>query len=105
MVSRRGATTLGCLFMTLILVAAGFYGKRVARVYANFYAYQDAMDQQAHLAWSVPDDSIKKRLIAKADSLSLPAEASDITVQRTGRHISVMADYIEKVQLPGHVRS
>jgi hypothetical protein len=89
----------------VILVAAGYYGKRVAKVYANFYAYQDAMNQQAHLAWGVPDDSIKKRLIAKADSLSLPAEAFDITVQRTGRHISVMADYVEKVKLPGQVRS
>jgi hypothetical protein len=91
--------------MTIILVAVGFYGKRVGRVYANFYAYQDAMNQQAHLAWGVTDDSIRKRLIAKADSLNLPPEAADVTVQRTGRHISVMADYVEKVQLPGRVRS
>jgi hypothetical protein len=37
--------------------------------------------------------------------LNLPPEAADVTVQRTGRHISVMADYVEKVQLPGRVRS
>jgi hypothetical protein len=105
MVSRNGATTLGCLFMMMILVGAGYYGKRVAKVYSNYYAYQDAMTQQAHFAWGVTDDSMKKRLAAKADSLSLPAEAADVSVLRNGRHISLMADYVEKVQLPGYVRS
>ena len=39
-----------------------------------------------------------------ADSLGLPEEAADITVNRTSSDISVSADYAERVELPLFVR-
>jgi hypothetical protein len=105
MVNRRGAGKLGCL-LTLLFVAAGsYFGARVGEVYWNFYNYRDTMAAQARFAESFTDDQIRKRLIAKADSLGLPPDASEITIERKGRHISIAADYAELVELPLHVRT
>jgi hypothetical protein len=88
-----------------VVVAAGYFGSKVGQVYWRFYQYQDAMNQQAHFAETVNDEQIRKRLISKADSLSLPNDAADVTVVRTGRHIDLSADYTEKVELPMYVRT
>jgi hypothetical protein len=51
-------------------------------------------------AKQIPDDRIKLHLKAYADSLGLPEEATDITVNRTKTDISVSAEYSEHVELP-----
>ena len=104
MVTRRGATTLGCLFTALVLGAGGYFGSRVAKVYWNHFSYKEAMGQYARMADVLTDAQITARLVAKADSLHLPDEAADVTVLRTGRHIVIQADYIQKVELPLHIR-
>ena len=45
MTSRRGASSLGCLFSLLIVTAAVYFGVNVAEVYWRFYQYQDDMRQ------------------------------------------------------------
>lgn len=102
---RRGAGSLGCLVTLLVIVTVGYFGFKVGEVYWHFYDYQDTMVQQARFAEHYTDVQIRRRLVAKADSLGLPPEASDITIERTGRHISIGADYVELVELPLHVRS
>jgi hypothetical protein len=102
---RRGATTMGCLFMALVLIAAVYFGLKIGKVFWASAEFEDAMKQQIRFAELLTDDQIYKRLVAKADSLGLPEDAQDVTVERTGRHISVSADYVEMVELPLHVRS
>ena len=103
--SRRGATTLGCLFTVLLLVAGGYFGLKIANVYWNFYQYEDTMKQHVRFAETVTDRQLFDRVVAKADSLGLPEEAKDVTVERVGRHISISADYVVMVELPLHVRT
>jgi hypothetical protein len=89
----------------LLLVAAALYfAVNVGEAYWRFYEYQDAMRQEVRFAKQIPDDRIKLHLSALADSLGLPEEAADVTVNRTTEDISVSAEYSEQVELPLFVR-
>jgi len=99
-VSRSGRSSLGCLFLLLIVAAAMYFGVNIGEAYWRFYEFQDAMRQEVRFAKQISDDRIKLHLAALADSLGLPEEATDITVDRTSRAISVSAEYSERVDLP-----
>jgi hypothetical protein len=103
--NRRGASTFGCLFMALILIAGLYFGVKIGQVYWNYYQFEDTMKLTVRFAETLPDTAIMHRIVAKADSLGLPEDASDVTLERIGRHISVSADYIELVELPLHNRT
>jgi hypothetical protein len=101
---RRGASTLGCLFTLLIVVAAGYFAVNAGRVYWRFYQYQDDMRQQVRFASQRTNDQIAAHLRASADSLGLPESAGRVIIRRSERAISVEADYYETVELPMYVR-
>lgn len=105
MVTHRGRSSLGCLFALLIVAAAIYFGINVGEAYWRFYEFQDAMNQEVRFARQIPDDRIKVHLAALADTLGLPQEAGDITVDRTRSDISVSAQYSERVELPLFVRT
>lgn len=84
----------------MIVAAAIYFGVNVGEAYWRFYQFQDAMRQEVRFARQIPDDRIKLHLSALADTLGLPQEATDITVDRTRSDISVSAVYSERVELP-----
>src|SRR6185436_8910411 len=98
--TRRGATTFGCLLMGVLAVGAIYFGMKIGKVYWTNLDFQDTMKQNIRFAETLTDKQIRDRLVARADSLGLPEEAKDVTVERTGRHISVSADYMVTVELP-----
>ena len=104
MVNHRGRSSLGCLVALLIVAAAMYFGVNIGETYWRFYEFQDAMRQEVRFAKQIPDDRIKLHLAALADTLGLPEEATDITVDRTTNDISVSAEYSERVELPLFVR-
>ena len=104
MVSRSGRSSLGCLLVLLILAAALYVGVNIGEAYWRFYEYRDAMRQEVRFAKQIPDDRIKLHLAALADSLGLPQEAADVTVDRTSASIAVSAEYTERIDLPFYVQ-
>lgn len=104
MVNRGGRSSLGCLFALLLIAAALYFGVNIGEAYWRFYEYQDAMRQEVRFAKQIPDDRIKLHLSALADSLGLPPEAADVSIDRTDSDISVSAEYSEQVELPLFVR-
>lgn len=102
--SRRGASSLGCLFTLLLVTAAVYFGVNVAEVYWRFYEYQDDMRGFARFSSNAPSDSIVFHLRASADSLGLPTDAGRVIVRRTDASIVLESDYYERVELPGYVR-
>ena len=104
MVNHRGRSSLGCLFALLIVAAAMYFGINIGEAYWRFYEFQDAMRQEVRFAKQIPDERIKLHLAALADTLGLPEEATEITVDRTAGDISVSAEYSERVELPLYVR-
>ncbi len=105
--ARAGRSSVGCLF-TLLLVAAGIYfGLNVAEAYWNFYQYEDAMKQELRFNGLRPDSLILVHLWLQADSLGLPADAKEISIERDPRDrtIKISADYVELIELPLTVRA
>ena len=104
MTSRRGASSLGCLFSLLIVTAAVDFGINVAEVYWRFYQYEDDMRAMARFASNAPSDTIVARLRASADSLGLPRDAARVVVRRNESKIILESDYYEHIELPLYVR-
>ena len=101
---RSGRSTLGCLVVLLIVVAAGYFGVNVGEVYLRYYRFRDSMAQTARFANRLPDDSIRARLRSSADSLGLPDGAHQVQIRRRDASIVLLADYYERVELPMFVR-
>lgn len=101
---RVGKSSLGCLFMLLLLVAIIYFGVNVGEVYLRYYQFHDSMAQNAHFAKQLSDDEIRARLSLAADSLGLPESAHHVQVRRRDHDISIGTEYYERVELPGYVR-
>ena len=101
---RRGSSTLGCLFVLLLLSAAGYFAVNIGEVYFRFYQFKDAMRQEVRFASHNSDQVILRHLRAQADSLGLPEAAGEVTLQRDGRHIEMESEYYEHIELPMFVR-
>lgn len=103
-ISRRGSSSLGCLFSLLVLAAIVYFGVNIGEVYFRYYQYQDAMRQEVRFAAHNNDATILRHLRDQADSLGLPEAAQNVTLQRDGHHIEIEAEYYEHVELPLTVR-
>ena len=99
-ISRRGASSLGCLLTLAIVAAIGYFGVNIGGVYWREYQFQDAMRQQVRFSSQATNDAIIADLRAMADTLDLPDEARKITVHRSQKAITVEARYDEHVELP-----
>jgi hypothetical protein len=96
----RGASTLGCLFSMLVVVAVVYFGVNVGAPYLRYYQFRDAMQQEARFANRKTDSEIIGSLRLKADSLSLPALAHRINVRRTPNRVVIWTDYTETIDFP-----
>ena len=102
--TRGGRSTLGCLFMLLLLTAAGYFAFNIGEPYLRYYRFQDAMRQEVRFAQNRSDDAIKRRLAAFADSLGMPEEAGHVMVKRGATSISIWSEYYEHVEMPLFLR-
>jgi hypothetical protein len=99
-VSRRGASRLGCLISLLILAVLAYLAVDFGEAYFRFYQFKDAMGQEARFATTKTDDQITSRLAALADTLQLPPGAELISIQRGQTTITISSDYDEVIKLP-----
>ncbi len=99
---RRGASSRGCLLSLLFLAVVLYYGVNIGEVFWRYGQFKEEMRSQARLAPSIENSVIRRRIVAKADELSLPEEARDISIRRlaTTRKIVIEAEYQESVDLP-----
>ena len=96
--SRRGGTTLGCLVSLVLFLAAAYYGVHIGQVYLRFYRLQDAMRFQAQMAPTIDNAAIGRRLAATADSIL--GRHPGFRINRTGKRITIQAEYSDSVDLP-----
>lgn len=103
---RRGAARRGTLIALLIGAATIYFGFNIAEPYWKYVQLQDAMQQQALVAPSVPDPTIRRRIEGKVTELGLPKDAVRnlrIDRQRDVR-IRIETWYVIPVELPGTVK-
>ena len=87
--SKRGASSLGCLFGIMVIVALLYYGLDIGRTYWKYYHLKDEMETSARFASTQGDDVILKHLIGVAQDLVLPAEAQRFVIVRSQHPASV----------------
>lgn len=97
---RRGSSTLGCLLSLALFVAALYYGIHIGEVYVRYYRLLDAMRFQASIAPSVPDEVIRVRLHAMADTILGRSPAFRIWRGGNPLRITIRTEYQERVELP-----
>jgi hypothetical protein len=99
--SEAGKIKLGCLFTLFILAAGVYYGIEFLEVRLRYYRIQDYVKTQADFAPALDDVTIRRRLVAKSDTLGLSLGTRDWTVRRsyTPRQIFISATYRDSVVL------
>ena len=102
-VSRRGASSSGCLLSLLLLVAALYYGVNIGEVYFRYYRLLDEMQTETRIASGLDDGTIRRRIQAAIEEIGLPeAAGSNLVIRRTAfpREIVIETRYSESVSLP-----
>lgn len=100
MVTRRGATSLGCLVPLLIAAVVIYFGKDFVQAWVRNYQYGDAMREVVRFAGADNDEKVMTRFRALADSLGLPPEAGLVHINRTGEGTVIWSDYDVTIELP-----
>ena len=97
--NRPGKVGLGCLFSIFLLVAGVWVGINVLEVYWRYYRLQDFVKEQAGFATLVDDGVIRRRLVAKCDSLAIPLTGRDWDIRRGTNppHIVIAAQYTDTI--------
>ena len=97
-----GKGRLATLFVLMLLAVGGYYGVTVGKLYVQFWRFEQAVRTEVRLAPGIPDDTIRRRLRAKASELNLPKQAYNIQIQRRERpkEIIVKASYEVLLELP-----
>ena len=102
---RGGRGKLGCLLVLLVMAAVVYFGADVGEVYFRYYRFNDAVTQEANYGTTRSDDEIKRRLVALADSLGLPDEASRrLQIHRSANRIAIETAYTEHIDVPLYKR-
>jgi hypothetical protein len=102
--SRRGASSSGCLLSLLIFVAVLYYGVNIGEVYFRYYRLLDEMQTETRLAAGLDDGTIRRRIQAAIEDIGLPDSAgvNQLQIRRTAspREIVIETRYSEWVSLP-----
>lgn len=103
---RPGASTLGCLFTILVIVAIAYFSIDFGEAFWRNAEYKDEMKQELRFHADRPDDQILSHMRIVADSLGLPDDAGQVTITRDAptRTISMDAHYDVTVKLPYYER-
>jgi hypothetical protein len=86
--------------VVVVLAAAVYVAKDVGVVYWRAYQMQDEVKSQASFAPALTDKVILERLVAEAESLSVPLGPEDWYIKRTTRapkEITISAAYNDSV--------
>jgi len=104
MVTRRGASKLGCLLVLVIIGTIGYFGFNVSKHYIRNYQLRETMESQARFAAQRSDSTIRRMIQFKVDSLGLPEEARNIRVKRANGVIFIYTEYSVTIEFPYFVK-
>jgi hypothetical protein len=102
--SRRGVSTLGCLFSLLIAAVVLYYAVDIGRVYWKYYRLTDEMATSARFASHNSDEEIRRHLAGIARDLDLPPEAQRFVIRRVPPTVTIRTQYSVTIELPFHNR-
>lgn len=99
----RGEGKLGCIFWGLVLLVGAVIAWEMVPVKIKTAELYDFMvDQAAESTYDRSEETIKKRILAKARDLDIPLDKDNLTVERRGDNIRMRATYTIPVEFPGY---
>lgn len=111
MVARRaragesGKIKLGCLFTLLLIAVAVYFGVDYLRIQMKYAKMSDEVKEKAAFAAVIDDQTIRRQLVASADSLGIPLGPREWVIRRTydPRYITIQGQYIDSfiINVPG----
>ena len=104
--NRGGRGKLGCLMSLLVFAAVIYFAADVGEVYWRYYRFNDAVQREAQYGSARTNDEIRGRLIAYADSLGLPDEASRrLDVRRSANRLVIETEYHDSIKVSFYKRT
>jgi len=98
-----GEGRIGCILWAALLVFGGLIAWKAIPVKISTSELYDYMVEQAKWAGTTPPDTIKRRIIEKANELDLPVDAKNVLAQRFGDNIRMRAKFTVPLDFPGYV--
>ncbi len=100
---RRGGSRFGCLVPLIVLVAFVYAGILFGRPWFRYQQWADEFHTVGSVAAVLSDSAMRARIVARADSLKLPAAATrSLTIKRLPNppRVEIRARYTETVHIP-----
>lgn len=101
---QRGAANLKAIFWIVVLVLVVYILFKVSPHFINNYELKDMMGTEARFASvgtrSVED--VREAVWKKMQELDIPAEKSDIKVEKVERRVRISVHYVVEVEFPGY---
>ncbi len=99
---QRGEGRAGCIFWVGVLLVTALIGVKAVPVKYKSSQLFDYMDEQAKFAQQTNPDQLKKRILRRAQELSLPVDPKKLTVRKRGGRIQIECQYTVPLEFPGY---
>jgi len=98
--SEAGEGRIGCIIWSLVLIVGGIIAWTAVPVQVRSSEFIDYMEDQAQFASQRSAETIKKRLLDKANDLQLPIGPKELTVSKESERIKMHVEYTVEVKFP-----
>lgn len=102
--SQRGAANLKAIFWIAVLLLVVYALFKISPHFINNYELKDLMGTEARFA-SVGTrnvEEVRETLYRKIQELEIPAEKSDIKIEKVDRRVRIRINYVVEVNFPGY---
>jgi len=99
--SERGEGQFGTVVGLCVLLIAIYLGFKIIPVMVDAYSFRDFIEQEARFAaLKKKDDTVRDRVLRKAQELELPVNAKSIEISRSATHFDIKVKYTVPIETP-----
>jgi len=98
----KGHGRLGCiLWLIALIVFLAIIWKAVpARIRAA--EFESYIEEQARYAARSSGETIKKRILRRAEETNIPLDKENLTVRKSSKHVRITCEYTIPLEFPGY---
>lgn len=91
--NERGASTLKTIIWILAIAGAIYAAYIVVPPWAAYYMLKTEVEDEARLAHMYKDETIKRRILTKANVWNVPIDSESVEIGRGGDYINIAIEY------------
>lgn len=101
--SERGEGNLGCVIWTVVLIVGVLIAWKAIPVKVASAELYDHLDELARFAAARDsEETLKKKILARATELGLPVDKENVTVSKANDRIRMKVSYMVLLEFPGY---